>query len=710
MDRIRRCAAALLAIAPSLGQNRRQILTGLDMSPSIERDVALEQLLATATFAGAVRSRALLRFLAQRAWVDGDTSVNEIVIALDHLGRDASTFDPKSDSVVRVELSRLRKRIETCFANELADAPWRISVPAGSYTPVFLLRDTSPAVAVAMVTPDAPDVFDVNTVNEEVASAAEASPKQDVPSSAAWWRRTSSSVAAAAILSLVAVVAGGAYWLHAKDRVDPGDVVAVLPLICSGEPAEVLFCDGLADEVLDRLVQVPELKVIARTSSFKFKGQSIDARDAGRQLGAKYLVEGSLQREGDRYKLVAQMVRTSDGAHVVSRVFQRTGSERLRLQSDFAELVADALALHLRPAFAQAKTDRDQLSPEALEKWQSAGRLVGGGNEPDQKKAMLLLDDVIATHPAFARAWATKASLIRNRAYFGESVDSAAAKALPSMRKAAELAPDDPGIQATLAFLEFMNRTDIRLVYARLKTLAERNPNHATVLYWWGTVLWLTGRLPEAADAYQASHVLSPFGTSPLHMRARMLAGIGGQDNLAEALRVVQQALAIDPNFTDLYRVRGQIRLKQGDYAAGKADLLRGIAPLGPVANALSKAYFDRIEQRGGGQNSAGTVQGTGLSDVVRLRAELVSKYGPAAMPFAASSALATGQPEEAIGWAKKAVAAGDDGIAHLAHELHDSSFIAIRDDPRMQAVYERIGSSWAKAATVTTARINPKP
>ena len=95
---------------------------------------------------------------------------------------------------------------------------------------------------------------------------------------------------------------------------------------------------------------------------------------------------------------------------------------------------------------------------------------------------------------------------------------------------------------------------------------------------------------------------------------------------------------------------------------------------------------------------------------MLRLRAELVSQYGPGAMPFAASSALATGQPEEAIGWAQKAVAAGDDGIAHLAHELHNSAFIAIRDDPRMQAVYERIGSSWANALAVTTARVSQRP
>ena len=678
------------------------------MSPLVDRDVALEQLLTTPTFANAARSQGLLRFLVQRAWVDGDASVNEIVIALDHLGRDASTFDPKTDSVVRVELSRLRKRLEACFVNDLADVPWRISLPAGSYAPVFALREHSLAEV------SSPAVADASNTPVEMplpAVADQLSQRPDVGSQPAWWRyRPALLVAASILLAVIVAVGGGAVWLRARDYVDPGDVVAVLPLVCSDEPSEVLFCDGLADELLDRLVQVPELKVIARTSSFKFKGQAIDARDAGRQLGAKYLVEGSLQRENDRYKLVAQMVRTSDGAHVVSRVFQRTGSERLRLQSDLAELVADALALHLRPAFVQAKTDREQLSPEALEKWQSAWRLVGGGNEPDQNKAMLLLDEVINTHPTFARAWATKASLIRNRAYFGGSVEVAAAKALPPMRKAAELAPDDPGIQATLAFLEFMNRTDIRIVYARLKTLAERNPNHAIVLYWWGTVLWLTGRLPEAADAYQASHVLSPFGTSPLHMRARMLAGMGGKDNLAEAMRVVQQALAIDPNFTDLYRVRGQIRLMQGDYVAGKADLLRGIAPLGPVVKALSDAYFDHVERRDGSQNPAVARRSEPPTDVVRLRAELVEKYGPEQMTFAASSALATGHTEEAISWAQKAVAAGDAGVAHLAHELHDSSFIAIREDPRMQAVYERIGSSWAKAAAVTTARSYQQP
>ena len=649
----------------------------------IDRETALEQLLATSTFAGAARSQALLRFLAQQAWGDGGAVVNEVVIALDHLGRDARTFDPKTDSVVRVELSRLRKRLDTCFAGELSDASWRITLPSGSYAPQFALREvTLPAEAPVPHVSAEPIAQTVPVITVPQFSPSRR-PWQRVPR-VAW-----ASAGAAAL-----AVSGWAMWQSGGSHVDPGDVVAVLPFTCAAEPAEELFCDGLADEVLDKLVQVPELKVIARTSSFKFKGKPIDARDAGKLLGAKYLVEGSLQREGDNYKLVAQMVRTSDGAHVVSRVFRRSGGERLRLQTDLAELVADALALNLRPTFAHAKTDREELSADALVKWNRATRLVSGGNETDQNKAMALLDELLAERPNFARAWATKAALIRNRAYFGENVDVAAANALPFMRKAAELAPDEPGIQAKLAFLEFLNRVDIRVVYARLRTLAERNPNHAAVQYWWGTIAWLVGRLPEAAEAYRVSHVLSPLDVSSLHMRSRMLLAMGGKENLIEALSEVDKALAMDANFIDLYRVRGKILLAQGQWDAGKADLLRGIVPLGPVTNELWAIYFDAKDAK----------NGAALADVATKRAAVVRKYGPSAMPFAASSALATGQPDEAIAWAQKAVSAGQEGSQHLAHELHDSAFLAIRDDPRMQAVYDHIGSSWAKSATRVTA------
>ncbi len=651
----------------------------------IDRETALEQLLATSTFASAARSQALLRFLAQRAWVAGDASVNEVVIALDHLGRDARTFDPKTDSVVRVELSRLRKRLDTCFAGELADAPWRITLPSGSYAPQFALREVT--LPSAMPSPEVPA--------EPIAQAVSVMPEPPTSLSRRPWQRVPRVVwaGAAATALAVAIWAGLTIREPGIDHVDPGDVVAVLPLSCAADAAEDLFCEGLADEVLDKLVRVPELKVIARTSSFKFKGKPIDAREAGKLLGAKYLVEGSLQREGDNYKLVAQMVRTSDGAHVVSRVFQRTSSGRLRLQSDLAGLVADALAGNLRPVFANAKSDREQLSADALLKWRRVMKISPATSKVSQDESLALVDDILLMHPAFARGWAEKADLLRNRHYFGETLEVAVANAITPMRKAVELDPDDPGIQANFLFLEFLNGVDIRTVHARMKTLAERNPNHGVVLYWWATILWLTGRLQQAADAFQACQVLAPLSAPTLHMRSRMLLALGDKDHLDEALLVVDKAIAMAPNFMDLYRVRGQILIAQGSYAAGKAEVLRGIAERGPMANELEALNMSFKESRTA--EKAATGAAVAPVDIVAQRFAIVAKYGPSTMPLAAISALASGHREEAIGWAQKSVSGGSANAALLS-VLHDSAFLSIRDDPRMQVVYDRIGSSWA--------------
>ena len=650
----------------------------------IDRETALEKLLATSTFAGAARSQALLRFLAQRAWFDGDAAVNEVVIALDHLGRDARTFDPKTDSVVRVELSRLRKRLDTCFAGELADAPWRITLPSGSYAPQFARREvTLPPVLPSPAVSGEP-MAQVAPLIREPQISPSVRPWQRVP-------RVAWAIAGAAALA----VSGWALWQSGSSHVDPGDVVAVMPFTCAIDAAEDLFCDGLADEVLDKLVRVPELKVIARTSSFKFKGKPIDAREAGKLLGAKYLVEGSLQREGDSYKLVAQMVRTGDGAHVVSRVFQRTSSERLRLQSDLAGLVADALTGNLRPAFANAKSDREQLSADALLKWRRVMKISPATSKVSQDESLALVDDILLMHPAFARGWAEKADLLRNRHYFGETLEVAVANAITPMRKAVELDPDDPGIQANFLFLEFLNGVDVRTVHARMKTLAERNPNHGVVLYWWATILWLTGRLQQAADAFQVCQVLAPLSAPTLHMRSRMLLAMGDKDHLDEALLVVDKAIAMAPNFMDLYRVRGQILIAQGSYAAGKAEVLRGIAERGPMANELEALNMSFKESRTA--EKAATGAAVAPVDIVAQRFAIVAKYGPSTMPLAAISALASGHREEAIGWAQKSVSGGSANAALLS-VLHDSAFLSIRDDPRMQVVYDRIGSSWANS------------
>ncbi len=132
-----------------------------------------------------------------------------------------------------------------------------------------------------------------------------------------------------------------AAWLTAKS-------VAVLPFLAmSNGPDDDYFSDGLTEEIIKTLAQVPELLVTARTSAFHFKGQNLPVEDIARQLGVDHIVEGSVRRAGDRLRITAQLVRANDGFHLWSETYDRRTEDTFAVQSDIAEKVASALNVFL---------------------------------------------------------------------------------------------------------------------------------------------------------------------------------------------------------------------------------------------------------------------------------------------------------------------------------------------------------------------------
>ncbi|MEJ2161209.1 MAG: hypothetical protein P8X53_12140, partial [Chromatiales bacterium] len=124
--------------------------------------------------------------------------------------------------------------------------------------------------------------------------------------------------------------------------------VAVLPFAnMSSDPENEYFSDGLSDMLIDRLANIDELVVISRTSSFAFKGQNVDARAIGQQLNVATLVEGSVQRLGDRLRIVAQLIRTDTGAHLWSKTFDRSVDDLFAIQDEIALKIAGDLTQHL---------------------------------------------------------------------------------------------------------------------------------------------------------------------------------------------------------------------------------------------------------------------------------------------------------------------------------------------------------------------------
>jgi TolB-like protein len=164
-------------------------------------------------------------------------------------------------------------------------------------------------------------------------------------------------VAAAVILIVAALVVGVMvrYW-PSKQRGPQAPVVAaisdksiaVLPFVDMSERKDQeYFADGMAEEIIDLLVKVPGLKVIGRTSSFQFKGQSQDLRTIGTQLGAAYVLEGSVRKSGDRLRVTAQLINSKDGAHLWSQTYDRDLSDVLKMQDEIAASLVRALQIEV---------------------------------------------------------------------------------------------------------------------------------------------------------------------------------------------------------------------------------------------------------------------------------------------------------------------------------------------------------------------------
>ena len=155
-------------------------------------------------------------------------------------------------------------------------------------------------------------------------------------------------IVAVTVLQETGVIRLGAAGPGPKAPVIVDRSVAVLPFVnFSGESDAGFFADGLTDEVTNALAQAADLKVAGRTSAFYFKGRSQDIREIGRQLGVAHVLEGSVQRQGDRLRVTVQLIKTVDGFHMWSESYDRTMGDAFQIQTEIAEKVAGVLKAKL---------------------------------------------------------------------------------------------------------------------------------------------------------------------------------------------------------------------------------------------------------------------------------------------------------------------------------------------------------------------------
>jgi TolB-like protein/DNA-binding winged helix-turn-helix (wHTH) protein/tetratricopeptide (TPR) repeat protein len=238
--------------------------------------------------------------------------------------------------------------------------------------------------------------------------------------------------------------------------VDPS--IAVLPFVnLSSDPEQEHFADGLSEELLNRLARSEGLRVIARTSSFAYKGQSPDAREVGAALGVGHVLEGSVRRSGDRLRVTAQLIDAEAGHHVWSEAYDRSFGDVFAIQDEIAGAVANALSVALGVREDPAAVGGTQ-NAEAYDFFVRALSVRNRNTPDDGLRAAELFREAIAKDPEFARAWAELAWALELAAIDSPRYADLMAQAREAVDRALALAPGMWEAHRERAFLHVFDR------------------------------------------------------------------------------------------------------------------------------------------------------------------------------------------------------------------------------------------------------------
>jgi TolB-like protein len=372
---------------------------------------------------------------------------------------------------------------------------------------------------------------------------------------------------AAAFVVLAAIIGGTLFFRHPRSVsaiIDKS--IAVLPFEnLSSDKENGYFTDGVQDEILTDLSKIADLKVISRTSVMQYKsGVARNLRKIGEELGVAYVVEGSVQRAGNKVRVNAQLIDARDDRHEWAENYDRPIDDVFAIQSEIAKAIADQLQAKLSPAEKNTIEQRPTADVVAFEQYSKAKTLMlvaggGGGEDRYYREAIALLKSAVARDPAFHAAWC---QLVRGNDYlYSQGYDhtlerlSAAEEAL---NKAAELRPDSADTHLARAQHFYLALRNYNGALLELDLARQGLPNDPRVVELTGYILRRQGRFEEGLLALQQAASLDPRNIQLLH---QICASFLGLRRDAEAAGTIDRALQIKPDDLALGVIRTEVDL-----------------------------------------------------------------------------------------------------------------------------------------------------
>jgi len=322
----------------------------------------------------------------------------------------------------------------------------------------------------------------------------------------------------------------------------PEQSIAVLPFTnMSGDPDQEYFSDGISEELLNVLAQIKPLNVIARTSSFSFKGQNVDIATVAEKLNVRHVLEGSVRRSGNRVRITAQLIDATDSTHVWSQIYDRELDDIFAVQEEVAAAISNALKLKLALVAGEAvlPTVIKAANTDAYDAYLQGRELIHRRGTQNLEEAVRHLEHSLRLDESFAPAHAQLAIAMALLPKWGgsTSVKEARRTAIPHLDRAQELEPDLAEAHAGRALLA--TDPESKIEYGR-KAL-ELNPNYADVMNWLSIALATLGRYEESDATLEQILVIDPLTIIGRHNYSWRLSDNG---RIEEAHEVADQLLA----------------------------------------------------------------------------------------------------------------------------------------------------------------------
>jgi TolB-like protein len=343
----------------------------------------------------------------------------------------------------------------------------------------------------------------------------------------------------------------------------PQKSIAVLPLLNeSGDPGDEYFSDGLSEELIAALAQIKELKVIGRSSSFRFKERKEESKAIGEKLGVATLLEGTVRKQGNRVRIVAELINAADGIELWTRTFDRELKDIFAVQEEIARAVAESLKVTLlgsqdRPAQRGAPSN-----VEAHNAYLQGHFHFQRRNLEDYRKAVGYFDQAIRLDPDYALAYTERSEAWSFIGDLTGQHEPAWSNARSDAEKAVAIAPSLAEARAALGWVRFFIDWKFAEGITELKRAKELSPTNPTANDLLARAILYLGRLDEAERQARQAVELDPLSVTAQGNLARVFFYAGKLDDADAAAR---KAAELQPASASSHRWQTLVAAQRGD-------------------------------------------------------------------------------------------------------------------------------------------------